>query len=185
MSPAVTVKYAVGDKVFYASAHLEETPEPCPDCLGQKTWQVTTPAAEVFDVPCETCMAGYASTGLKGRWQYTPHVSHLTIGSVRFDSTAHPPATYMCAETGVGSGNVYGEDVLFINNQEALKAAVRLATIAEKNRAEQEAGRAAKARKKSHRKPSWEDRRIKELEASLAKARANPEAAPVEAGGGA
>lgn len=50
---------------------------------------------------------------------HTPCVRSLTIGSIRIDTNDSDPVSYMCAETGVGSGNIYSEQTLFATQDAA------------------------------------------------------------------
>lgn len=107
-------KFNIDDVVWYARVIWTETRVPCPDCLGQKEWTVTTPAGESFQHMCMTCSQGYYSNGLVSEYGDKPDVRPMTIGSVRLDTAeAEDPVKYMCRETGVGSGSIYPERQLF------------------------------------------------------------------------
>ena len=67
-------KYNIGDKVWVASVSTQETTIPCPDCLGEKVWYVTTPSGETFDSPCGTCRYGWEHAGTIKRIEYKPCV---------------------------------------------------------------------------------------------------------------
>jgi hypothetical protein len=115
-------KFKIGDKVFVAFSYKEAVPIQCPDCRGKLVWSVTCPSGEKFTVPCHTCQIGYSGCcGTINEWRQKPKVEQMTIGSVRFDSNAASPVSYMCVETGVGSGSVYGEERVFDNEIDALK----------------------------------------------------------------
>lgn len=51
--------------------------------------------------------------------RHVPYVRRLTIGSVRMDTADERPFSYMCVETGVGSGSVYGEESLYADKATA------------------------------------------------------------------
>ncbi len=103
-------KYHIGQKVFAASVILMSTEVPCKDCLGTKVWPLTTPAGEDTEIECPTCRIDR---------QYVPcHLGRtqvLTIGSVRIDTNDDPPVHYMCEETGVGSGTLWREYALHVD----------------------------------------------------------------------
>lgn len=129
-------KYAIGDVVFEANTHETSTARQCPDCQGLKRWTVTTPAGEIFTVPCQRCDRQMELPSLYER-TWTPSTKQLTIGQVNIQ---HPPRTdwaneepvrYMCAESGIGSGRVYNESQLFAIESEAMESARRQCVEAE------------------------------------------------------
>jgi len=59
-----------------------------------------------------------------GYSEFAPSVEVLTIGSVRVDThDIEHPVSYMCRETGVGSGQIHCEADLFHTREEAQAAA--------------------------------------------------------------
>lgn len=114
-------KYKIGDKVVVARVVWQAKDVTCPDCLGTKEWTVNLPSGEVFQHDCQTCRAGWYSTGTVAEWGDFPHYEHLTIGSVRTDTAADEKEaiSYMCVETGVRTGSVYYESNIFPNMTEA------------------------------------------------------------------
>jgi len=92
----------------------------CPDCLGTKEWRVLLPSGEEFQHDCRTCSRGYYSEGRVAEYGDRGIVVERTIGSIRVDTAdENRPVSYMCCETGVGSGTVYDEKNLFLTKQEA------------------------------------------------------------------
>lgn len=129
--------YDIGDTVFYASTATKTFQHPCPDCLGSRKWKATSPAGGEFDVECPRCGTGYQSNrGLDLRYsQWTPCVRKLTIGSLKANSPTGTGSyddgnSYMCVETGVGSGSIYNERDLFRTEAEALAEATIKAQLA-------------------------------------------------------
>lgn len=123
----IETKYSVGDVVYYASTMTERRQHPCPDCLGTKKWTAISPAGKEYSFTCPRCSASYRSEH-ELSIDYTasaPTTRRLTIGSVRTDSA--DKTSYMCVETGVGSGSIYDEERLFSTEAEALTAAQALA----------------------------------------------------------
>lgn len=120
-------KFQQGQRVFYGTITDTHTTLDCPDCLGVKTWTVTTRRGETLDVPCARCQRRWGSpvdTGLT-LIEWRANVRPLTVGQVRIVSPARDrdyddPVTYMCEETGIGSGSVYKESQLFATEAEAL-----------------------------------------------------------------
>lgn len=53
-------KYKIGDTIWLAG--IESTTErlPCPDCKGDKVWQVQSPAGEAFTCACPRCQRTYS-----------------------------------------------------------------------------------------------------------------------------
>jgi hypothetical protein len=136
----ITTKFSVGDTVWHAGTTTDRKQHDCPDCLNTRKWQGASPAGSEYSFACPRCSTRYSSFD-DLRLDYTAHVpfvSKRTIGSVRVDT--HPgswgdqePHSYMCAETGVGSGAVYRESDLFATEEEALKAAEAKAALANAN----------------------------------------------------
>lgn len=143
-----TPKYRIGDAVWAARCEREKTVLPCPDCLGSKKWELRTPAGAVIEVGCQRCAGDYLNNEKLSlvRWRFAPSAQRLTIGSVRLDTANSygDKIEYMCVETGVGSGSIYGETKLFATEQDAIAAATISAGIAnDKIDAEPEAVRQA------------------------------------------
>ncbi|MFA6125496.1 hypothetical protein [Sphingomonas sp.] len=128
-----TPKYAIGDKVWnYYTTHVERE-WPCPDCLGTKKWAVSTPAGGALIVACPRC-SGRNIVREMPSLRYTARtaaVRELTIGSVRIDTaeTDRDKVSYMCVETGVGSGSVYNESMLFATEAECKVAGDAVAAV--------------------------------------------------------
>lgn len=132
----LTTKYAVGDVVWRAATTTVRKRHDCPDCLGSGKWSAKSPAGGEFEFSCPRCSASYQSDRDLSL-AYTAHaplVQRLTIGSIRVNT--HPGShdsgnSYMCVETGVGSGSVYNESDLFETEAEALVAADAMARLAD------------------------------------------------------
>ena len=161
-------KFNIGDIVYTASFLWSETEEQCPDCLGKLEWQVKTPSGDEFNIPCGTCMRGYFSCGKVRNWADNSFVNIRTIGSVRIDTANEKPISYMCGETGVGTGTVYYEENIFDNHDAALAKAKELTAIAIASRVQSENNTINNNKKQSRRKPTYEERKIKSLEKEIA-----------------
>lgn len=114
-------KYQLGDVVYLGSSEWMQEPVECPDCLGAKIWIVTTPANEQFETYCRTCWHGFdGCSGTIADYDYRPMVRQLTIGQIQAKEMEHKiDITYMCVETGIGSGTVWNENNLFVTRAEA------------------------------------------------------------------
>lgn len=55
-----TPKYKIGDAVWLASVESTTERLPCPDCKGEKVWQVTSPAGEAYTCACPRCQRTYS-----------------------------------------------------------------------------------------------------------------------------
>lgn len=132
----IETKYSVGDVVWFANTTTEGRQHPCPDCKGTRKWKGVAPSGNEYTFSCPRCSTSYQSNRELSLvyTAHTPIARKLTIGSVKYDSTPwredECKATYMCLETGVGSGNVYREDHLFEIEQDALVAAQVMADLA-------------------------------------------------------
>ncbi len=128
-------KYKVGDVVYVVTSQSERRTHPCPDCLGTKKWHVTTPAGTKMTTPCQRCCVGHSSSRERHlNLEYTIKkftTRMLTIGQLRPESWSGDTHSYMCRETGIGSGNVYRESDLFADLEVAERAAAFKASEAE------------------------------------------------------
>lgn len=122
----IQTKYSIGDVVYWATTITEKRTRPCPDCAGTKKWKALSPAGGEYEFACPRCSANYFSQRdlSLDYHEYTPHAVPMRIGSVRVDTADSDYGTsYMCLETGVGSGSIYREADLFQTKEEALTAA--------------------------------------------------------------
>lgn len=120
-----TPKFDVGMSVWAAWTVSGQQQDPCPDCLGSGKWSLTMPNGNTQDVQCSTCDCG---RGYIASLKFEPDVRPLTIGSVRLDTNDKVnPISYMCEETGVGSGTIHYESRLFHTHEEAHQHATFLA----------------------------------------------------------
>lgn len=146
----ITTKYNIGDTVFRGFAHAVQRQIPCVDCGGTGNVTVTPAAGEPWKAECPPCHG----LGVTPEYGYDPKVEGMTIGSVRFDSNDdHRPVSYMCHETGVGSGAIWSENDLHETREIAARAALiavqaQIDAIAARN----EEHRAAALRKSLRRK---------------------------------
>lgn len=126
----ITAKFDIGDRVYYARTNWASTPATCVACSGRGRIQATH-AFGSTDITCPKC----GGKGNDGAYSHAPFVSKVTIGSVCYDSARkhHDKFTYMCKETGVGSGTIYNESCLFASENEAKVVASLLATKAQKD----------------------------------------------------
>ena len=118
--------YKVGDSVFVGTVERSLNQVCCPDCLGTLKWLVVFADDSSAEVACQTCKKGFEPPCGKidiGLW--SPRVRKMTIGSVRSDSAEKEgrQLSYMCVETGVGSGNVYYADDISDDELSAKKRA--------------------------------------------------------------
>ena len=170
-------KYDIGDKVFAPRYALVQKAVQCPECLGEKVWQVRTPTGDEFELPCGGC-GGYndENSGTIKELSFNSYVEELTIGSVRLDTAdtrdGNHPVSYMCCETGIGTGSIYYEHRLFTDREGAefmAKLEGKRAYDAMKTR--QDADN-AKTLKRAQRKPTLAKRQIRELKKEVKALRA-------------
>lgn len=132
-------KFKIGDSVFQAQVEQKTEALPCPDCLDTKQWEVRTPSGQAYKVSCHRCVHNFHGLPIPRVQKYAAAVRQLTIGSVRIN-TADPvgkQVTYMCLETGVGSGSVYQESELHESEEAAREdGGVRAAARQEELRAD-------------------------------------------------
>jgi len=124
-------RFCVGQKVWLASPSKVTKRHPCPDCMGLRKWGAVSPVGEEYSFPCPRCSSSYfgdRELSLNYDW-YIADVQPLTIGSVRYnsDEEIEDQYTYMCRETGVGSGRVYRENTLCETEEEARAVSEKMA----------------------------------------------------------
>lgn len=113
-------KFSEGDKVWCATVEYSDNEITCPDCLGTLHWVVVFADGDAVEIDCQTCKHSFESPSGRIRYKnHKPCVRLLTIGSVRYDKEF----SYMCAETGIGSGQIHYEKDLFLRKDEAEKRA--------------------------------------------------------------
>lgn len=117
-------KYDIGDVVFFPNTEVEIVELPCQDCNGKKKWKVVTPAGTEFEIPCQRCSSssGRKPSSLFVR-THKPVVRKLTIGKIRYRDSYEEGFEYMCNETGITSGSLYRESLLFRSEEEAMEVA--------------------------------------------------------------
>jgi len=119
MNPDVPeAKYRLGQKVFLSATNWGPESAPCPKCKGQSRIVV-----EAFEqehvVHCPACRG--AGTIQVYNYRTTTKPDTRTIGSIRIDTSEkhENKVSYMCRETGIGSGNIYRESDLHSTEFEA------------------------------------------------------------------
>lgn len=114
-------KFNIGDTIYHLRISYAEKKIPCPDCLGTREWKVICPSGEEFQHCCNTCYAGWSSSsGYVRIYEDQIFIREMTVGSVRYDSNEKDNQfSYMCQETGVGSGSVYYQKDMFSTEEEA------------------------------------------------------------------
>lgn len=116
-------KYNIGDVVFRGTVSSRRVVLPCPDCQGTHKWKAQS-LVEEFEIECPRCSTYSTRLPTLIDVTFVPRTERLTIGSVRFDSAdRNEPFSYMCEETGVGSGSVYRESDLHDSEETALRVA--------------------------------------------------------------
>lgn len=160
-------KYDIGHRVFVGTSEYMAELITCPSCLGSRVCKVTAASGDEWDAPCGECTDGWLSTGKKKVHAYRPLVRSLTIGSIRIDTEDKAPVTYMALETGVGSGSLWDEADMSPDYETAMSVAQARAAKASADLNEREQASAEYRRKQAVRKPSYEQRRIKDLEKEL------------------
>lgn len=132
----LTTKFDIGQTVWHANTTTKEFRHKCPDCNDTRAWEAKSPAGSVFAIPCPRCSVQYsAHDELRLKYsKFVPAVQSLTVGSIKASTEIgdgyDAGNTYMCHETGVGSGSVYRERDLFASEGEALVAAQAKADVA-------------------------------------------------------
>ena len=116
--------FQMGEKVFVGDVSREGYDITCPLCEGSKTATLNGCNHIEETIPCPYCKRGFEVRGTIHVFDVRPMVRNLTIGSVRYDdSDNRGPWSFMCIETGVGSGLVYRCDRIRRSEADATKDA--------------------------------------------------------------
>jgi hypothetical protein len=113
----LTSKFDIGDVVFAPTSRVVLVNDKCHQCLGFRQWSVVTPAGNALFIDCPVCSA----YDRPSRRKVVPSTRYLTVGQVRYENRGYNEGmsfTYMCEETGIGSGTVWMEADLS-NTEEA------------------------------------------------------------------
>lgn len=133
----IETKYSLGDKVYKPISTYTSRKIQCPDCVGKKEWLITFPSGEKINISCKTCESGNIltkiSSGFVDVFEHNPSVKKLTIGQIR---TEGDKISYMCNETGIGSGTLHYENTLFDSWDDAMEEAKKMANEQTKNQME-------------------------------------------------
>jgi hypothetical protein len=108
-------RYELGDTVWGLAMHPHRFWKVCDVCHGTKKVSLVDSELTAY-CPAKGCdNGGKVSVSMGTVFE----VRELTIGQVRIQRGYDPSTTYMCKETGVGSGRVWNEDLLFPTEQDA------------------------------------------------------------------
>lgn len=112
----ITTKYNIGDKVWIGRTHWQDKSIVCPECVNGFI-KLRLKSGQENHAKCPVCYG----RGRDARWDFYASVEEFTIGSVRYDSAASPEEqfSYMCVETGVGSGSIWYEPNIFTTKEGA------------------------------------------------------------------
>ncbi len=112
----ITTKYNIGDKVWIGMTRWIDKSVKCPECEYGYIKIILSTGAE-SRARCPVCYG----RNFKSSGDFHPVVESMTIGSVRYDSHAKVDEqfSYMCHETGVGSGSIWYEPHIFTTKEEA------------------------------------------------------------------
>lgn len=119
-------RFEIGAKVFVANVSQTKGQHPCPDCLGTREWKVITATGHEMTTACMRCgsntLRDFPSLDFQ---KFVAGTRELTIGAVRIDTASYDGKyiSYMCDETGVGSGSIYYEDDVYPTQEQAMAIA--------------------------------------------------------------
>lgn len=129
-------KYDLGQEVWSIHTTHEHVSLPCLFCRGAKYLKVSGPTEDVYEsVPCPRCQ-GRGSVALVTIPVWAVDSSPMTIGMVRVEVKQSPglpggsrftnysaqdgrEESYMCVETGVGSGSIHRVERLYPSKEAA------------------------------------------------------------------
>ena len=81
-------RYEIGDVAYRVDVHCDTGPRvQCPDCNGEKSWHVTLPSGEEFDIDCQACKVGFDGPygTVPGERRYVVSVLEVPITRVELE----------------------------------------------------------------------------------------------------
>lgn len=121
------IRFQVGDRVWVASSNGGPVVSQCPDCLGTCAWEARLPNGEVLSIGCPRCERGLeGSTGRVSEVYESRGVAlPMTVGSIQTNTREKDgrQVCYMMEETGVGSGTLWYDELVFTDQASALEFA--------------------------------------------------------------
>lgn len=160
-------KFKRGQKVWQGYSEYQTKHGKCPTCLGTGHWTVTAPSGEQMVLDCDKCQYGHVVEG----YPFVPFVRELTIGTLRIDTGDPEPISYMCEETGIGSGTIHRESKLCETEEQAWEQARAYAAEREAAREQTQREIDAKTKRRARRSASKQvanQKKISELQSQLA-----------------
>lgn len=113
----LTPKYQIGQTIYASHTESEQRLHDCPDCLGAKVWQITSPAGETHTVKCPRCGGGFYGLNFDDKIpslayrHFVPKVRELTItgycvneynsGKVKYTSATSSHSSYNFDEADI------------------------------------------------------------------------------------
>lgn len=149
----IDTKFENGDTVFHAYVGDGYKSIPCDEC-SEAGWLKVE--GKTYKIACRVCNG----RGSLATYEPMPRATMMMIGQVRISITESPgkpgyspssnfgpqrerEESYMCVETGIGSGTIYRVEDLFATEQEALVRAAFKVIEWKERRAEAEKHEAA------------------------------------------
>lgn len=120
-----TSRYDVGDTVFGLHTTVHRYWKLCPVCGGTNRVAVEGQSGLRAYCPAPDCSSGKVWLEAGSYFE----VQELTIGQLRVVAGYEAHVEYMCNETGVGSGRVWKEQLLFPTPEEAEEAARNMGAV--------------------------------------------------------
>lgn len=132
--------FAVGDTIFVPSVQQKEIEVQCPDCLGSKTWSISTPAGMSKEIPCPRCEGGARNWFFPKRYERSLEIQEVTVSEVSIRCRKHHKEdgvyTYVEYSTSPYAGHI-GTSRVFATHAEAAAAGeLMMAEAADREHAE-------------------------------------------------
>lgn len=118
----IITKFSLGDRVYWINRERKHSWEKCEHC---EDGFLRTKKGN--SVKCSFCSYdenhyGYIYTHTKEAYRISQHYPILTIGQVRCEiSKDKKEVSYMCNESGVGTGSAFYQKDLFLSEENAQK----------------------------------------------------------------
>lgn len=120
-----TPRFKKGDTVYVFYPSRVEKCHPCPECGDEKEVRVVFPDGHELKASCPRCCMSYGLDMRLPSLKYVEwgvEVRSLTVGLIRINDHGDHPVSYMCNETGIGSGSIYYQTNVFATHEEAQQA---------------------------------------------------------------
>ena len=113
-------QFSLGDRIFHIRRDTEQLYKECHKCRGKGELTILFPGGSQEKTDCRECHDGRVRAGSQYSWR--PQPNPLTVGKITVEVDGNDltiQETYMCNETGIGSGTLYRGQHMFSKHEDA------------------------------------------------------------------